>query len=149
MAAGSFVPTRHLAILSAVIVVQTALFYGAARYENAPEIVPLERFPAEMSAWRTARDIPMEPAVQDVLRADDTLNRVYLDPASGETASLFIAFFRTQRTGQTPHSPKNCLPGAGFEPVESGQINVPIPGRGEIGINRYLVVRGEIGRAHV
>lgn len=143
MPAGNFVPTRYLAVLSAVFCIEMALFYGAARYENAPVIAPLEQFPGEIAAWRVAREIPMEQAVQDVLRADDTMNRVYTDPATGETASLFIAFFRTQRTGQTPHSPKNCLPGAGYEPVESGQVRVAVPGSGEIGINRYLVTRGE------
>jgi EpsI family protein len=57
---------------------------------------------------------------------------------------LFIAFFKTQRYGQAPHSPKNCLPGNGYEPIESGPITVAVPGRAEpIRINRYLTARGD------
>ena len=56
-----------------------------------------------------------------------------------------MAFFKTQQEGQSPHSPKNCLPGSGFEPVEPpGQIAIPIAGRGEpIRVNRYVTARGD------
>jgi len=57
-------------------------------------------------------------------------------------ANLFIAYFKTQRQGQSPHSPKNCLPGSGYQPSESGRIDVPVAG-GSININRYVVSRGE------
>ena len=55
----------------------------------------------------------------DVLRADDTLNRIYRLRAA--SSYLFIAYFKTQRYGQSPHSPKNCLPGSGWEPVEDAE----------------------------
>lgn len=134
---------RNTGILSLVLLAQIGLFYGAARYENPPRIDPLERFPRRIAEWTATGDIPMEQAVQDVLRADDTLIRNYARPASPLPVNLFIAYFRTQRGGQTPHSPKNCLPGAGFVPLESGSVDVPVPGRDPIGINRYLVARGE------
>jgi EpsI family protein len=78
-----------------------------------------------------------------VLRADDTLVRVYAHPTEG-AASLFVAYFKTQRKGQAPHSPKNCLPGAGWSPQQEGTIQVAVQGESEpITINRYLVSRGE------
>ena len=104
------VPVLRLAILSAFLVVQMGAFYGAAHYETPPVIAALAQFPTQVADWRTIRDIPMEKGVQEVLRADDTLSRVYADTASGESASLFIAFFRTQRTGQAPQSPKTACP---------------------------------------
>ena len=71
----------------------------------------------------------MPQAEQEVLHADDTLYRVYSRP-SGALAVLFVAYFKTQRTGQSPHSPKNCLPGSGWEPVETpGFIRIPVTGR--------------------
>jgi EpsI family protein len=88
--------------------------------------------------------VKIEQDTLDVLKADDTLNRIYLSPARDANVYLFIAFFKTQRYGQAPHSPKNCLPGNGFEPIESGPIWVAVPGRSEpIRINRYLVARGD------
>jgi EpsI family protein len=136
-------PVRRLSILSVALVAQMGLFYGAARHENPPEIAPLAGIAQQVDGWQAVRDYPMEQVIEDLLRADDTISRLYTDPGTGETASLFVAFFRTQRTGQTPHSPKNCLPGSGFEPVESGVMDVPVPGHGPVRINRFLVARGE------
>jgi EpsI family protein len=59
-------------------------------------------------------------------------------------ANLFVAFFNSQRAGQTPHSPKNCLPGAGWVWTVSDTIPVSVPGRAApIAINRYVVSKGE------
>src|SRR3546814_2367264 len=54
--------------------------------------------------------------------------------------SLFIAYFKTQRTGQVPHSPKHCLPGSGWTPSESSFLTIGIPSQNrEITVNRYIV----------
>jgi len=54
-----------------------------------------------------------------------------------------VAYFKTQRTGQAPHSPKNCLPGAGWVPSSSSILDVPVRGETQaIPINRYVVSRG-------
>ena len=78
------------------------------------------------------------------LVADELLNRSYVNMALRVEANLFVAYFKTQRTGQTPHSPKNCLPGNGWTETLSDTINVTVPGRAEpIEVNRYLVSKGE------
>jgi EpsI family protein len=57
---------------------------------------------------------------------------------------MFIAFFKTQRYGQSPHSPKNCLPGAGYEPVENATLHISVDGRAApIEINKYVTERGD------
>jgi EpsI family protein len=38
--------------------------------------------------------------------------------------SLFIGYFPTQRTGQTIHSPKHCLPGAGWTFESSDTVDL-------------------------
>jgi EpsI family protein len=110
--------------------------------EKLPEIRALSEFPAEFDGWRTISEGVVEKEVQDLLRADDLLTRVYV--AEGmPPANLFVAYFKTQRTGQAPHSPKNCLPGSGWVPVISDTVSISSPGHQEdIRINRYLVERG-------
>jgi EpsI family protein len=136
---------RYAVALTVLLLVQGSLYYAVAlRDEAIPAVPPLSLFPAESGAWRMYRDMPIEKEVQDVLRADDTLNRVYIGPTEGSAAYLFIAFFKTQRSGQTPHSPKNCLPGAGWEPVESAPLHITVPGRSEpLVSNRFVVARGD------
>jgi EpsI family protein len=136
----SLLHSKYLRVLTLVIVVQAVLFYSASHGESTPLPAPLKDFPTVFGPWsmRAQADVDAETAA--ILRADDTLQRQYRSP--GGDANLFIAYFKTQRQGQSPHSPKNCLPGSGFQPVESGRIDVPVAG-GSININRYVVSRGE------
>ena len=85
-----------------------------------------------------------EEVRRDVLRADDYLTRIYAD-SRGNTVNLFVAFFRSQRAGQTPHSPKNCLPGSGWIWCVSDTIPVSIrrPAAQPIQVNRYVVSKGD------
>jgi len=125
------------------LLLQAAAFYGFSRGENAPSIAPLSLFVKQAGSWEMREEGVVEKDVQEVLRADDTLTRVYVNQASQDAASLFIAFFRSQRAGQAPHSPKNCLPGAGWAPSESGLLTVEVPGTGTVTVNKYLVAKGE------
>lgn len=147
MGAGSalgFVRGRHAAILSAVLVAQMAGLYAISRQENVPLRQPLAAFPTTVGPWTMVREEALDEATMDVLRADEVLSRTYYNTGEREAASLFVAYFKSQRTGQTPHSPKNCLPGSGWEPSQSGFVPVEIPGRAEpIVVNRYVVSKGE------
>jgi EpsI family protein len=132
-------------ILAAVLLLQAVAYYAvASRSERIPAASPLADFPRSIAGWTVEREFPLEKEVQDVLRADDTLNRFYVNPSRNAAADLFIAFFKTQRYGQTPHSPKNCLPGAGWQPVEDRVIALDVPGRPEpLQINQYIITHGD------
>jgi len=139
-----FLKTRR-ALLLTVLLLSEALFYLAyPKQEIALLPQPLRTLPAQLGSWSMVSESPIEPEVQDVLKADDTLNRVYSDSATGGSASLFIAFFKTQKTGVAPHSPKVCLPGSGWEPSRSDFIRLQVPGRAEpIVVNHSVIAKGE------
>ena len=141
----SFLRSKYARIVTAALILQGIVFYAVAlRAENTPTISPLDGFPMNVAGWQMYKDVKIEQETLDVLKADDTLNRVYINPAHDASTFLFIAFFKTQRYGQSPHSPKNCLPGNGYEPIESGVMTVAVPGRSEpVQVNRYLTARGE------
>ena len=77
-----------------------------------------------------------------MLGPGDFLVRDYFNPSQREVANLFIAFFPSQRQGDTIHSPKNCLPGAGWVPTESSRIWIEGRDGRKIEVNRYLVEKG-------
>jgi EpsI family protein len=138
----SFFTKPPAIILSVVLIAQACLLYGFARGEAIPLSRPLDGFPQQVSGWHMTAQGVMEPEVQAVLRADDYLNRDYSD-ASGRLANFYVAFWRSQRAGQTPHSPKNCLPGAGWIWTVSDTIEIDVPGRPPIRVNHYIVSKGE------
>ncbi len=133
-----------LLILTAVLVAQTGLYLTFTKAEKVPAPRPLAQFPDQVGLWTKFQEGVVDAETQAVLRADDTLTRFYGSSAGGAGANLFVAAFRSQRTGAVPHSPKNCLPGAGWSWLVNDRVTVPIPGRPEpIEVNRYIIQRGD------
>ena len=140
----SFLKSPPAAILSVLLIAQASVFYGFSRgSESAPPARPLDQFPTQLGTWRMVEQGVMEQEVKDVLRADDYVTRTYAEsPTKG--ANLFVAYFKSQRAGQTPHSPKNCLPGSGWIWTVSDMVPIPIASRPQpIVVNRYIVSKGE------
>ena len=59
-------------------------------------------------------------------------------PAAGPEFSLYVGYYDHQTQGKTIHSPKNCLPGAGWETLESRQSQVVAGGK-YVPVNRYMI----------
>jgi EpsI family protein len=136
--------SKSFVILSGVLLTQAGLFYGFSRKEKIPDRLPLAEFTLTGTTWKNVEDTDISDNEKEVLNADDLLSRVYQDQSSGRVATLFVAFFETQRTGKAPHSPKNCLPGAGYAPSSSEIVDIPVPGQPQpIQANRYIVARGD------
>ena len=133
---------KPVLVVSVILLVQIALFYSVSTAEYIPHPPALRVFGTALGPWHMTAELNLETDVQELLKADDTLNRQYAGP-SGEL-NLFVAFFKSQRAGVTPHSPKVCLPGSGWIPESSSILQVAVPGEPRpIPINRYTVARGE------
>ena len=84
-------------------------------------------FPTQVDEW-SGQDLPqLDASVIRVLAADNVLFRNYHNDTTGKSMGLFIAYYSSQRSGDALHSPKNCLPGAGWEPVSSGTVRISDP----------------------
>jgi EpsI family protein len=122
------------------LLAQAWLVHWAAGRERAPAPPSLSSFPSEIGEWRQLRDDPIAADVAAELRADRLLSRTYAQSATGSVAGLFVAWFQSQRAGSgQPHSPKVCLPAAGWTPEVAGEITLDTAG-GAITVNRYIVV---------
>ena len=141
----SLLNSRNLMVFTIVIMVQGAAGYFLnARQEYVPSMKALASITKSIEDWVMVKEWPMEPEVQAVLKADDTLSRFYVRPDWPTGAGLFIAFFRTQRAGVAPHSPKNCLPGNGWVAEKSTVIHIAVAGRAEpVEANYYIVQKGD------
>lgn len=130
-------------VLSLLLAAQAAAYYLLPSAENAPPAPSLARFPRELAGWNLTADIKLEDEVLKVLRADDTMNRLYRKAGTPLDVHLFVAYFRTQKSGAAPHSPKNCLPGSGWAPLSSSSVELSVPGSvNSLEVNRFIVGRG-------
>jgi EpsI family protein len=117
--------------------------------DHVPPSLPLNQLPTTMGP-RTSVDIPIDAESLAILGKGDFLNRLYVAPsyvASGgagdrSAIGLYIAYFPTQRTGQSIHSPQNCLPGAGWTFQSSG-ITSFTDAKGKVyNVGEYLITNG-------
>jgi EpsI family protein len=139
----SFLSNPAALVLSILLIGQAIALYGSSRREIVPAKPPLSGLAPDIQSWHMIQETELDKETLDVLKADETLSRVYVDASMPLQVQLFVAYFKTQRTGQTPHSPRNCLPGSGWLPTASGIILIPIEGRDPIEVNRYLVEKGD------
>jgi EpsI family protein len=126
--------------LAAVLIVLTAVLLQARnRTEVIPQRLPLAAFPARLGNWDSTH-IELDPKTLEVLGPGDFMERVYQDPASKlPDVDVFIAYFPSQRTGDTIHSPQHCLPGAGWNPDENVRVTLSLPGHAPFPANRYVI----------
>ena len=75
--------------------------------------LPLSELPYTIDGLQ-GTDQPIDPEQLEYLGPGDYLVRVYTQGRQVPPVGLYIAYFPTQRTGNTIHSPKHCLPGAGW-----------------------------------
>jgi EpsI family protein len=136
-----FLTSRAAIAATLLIVLQGALIYSAVRPESAPSGRPLSQFPTSLGSWTLLQEGVIDADTQAVLKADDLMNRYYAGNGTG--ANLFVAAFRSQRNGKAPHSPKNCLPGSGWTPVESSYASIDVGKAMPIQVNRYVVAHGD------
>jgi EpsI family protein len=134
--------SKPVLVASVLLLAQGALLFSSIRREVIPQSPPLKEVPLAFGPWTLQQEGVVEKEVQDVLQADDLLNRTYYSSQHGASANLFVAMFRSQRNGKAPHSPKNCLPGGGWLPTVSDRIPIDLGGR-SILVNRYIVARGD------
>ena len=136
-----FLSSRAALAATLLIVLQGALIYSAVRPESPPSSRALSQFPTSLGSWTLLQEGVIDADTQAVLKADDLLNRYY--GGNGTGANLFVAAFRSQRNGKAPHSPKNCLPGSGWTPLESSYAPIDVGGPVPIQVNRYVVAHGD------
>ena len=131
----------RLALLSLVLISASAFIARASKPEIVPIREPLSGLPMQIGDWRGRPTPDMDSAVLAVLGVDDYLNRVYYGPELFP-ASLYIGYYQSQREGDTMHSPLNCLPGSGWNPVKRSHLSIPINGSTPIEISRLTIMKG-------
>jgi EpsI family protein len=134
------------ALVAAACVVAASAYLGIAlRAEPTPIREPLALLPLEIDGWRGRIEPDFSEEITAELGADEYILRSYV--RDGTWVGLYAGFYASQRQGDTIHSPLNCLPGAGWVPIEQGRSVVPVrstPGGPErtIEINRFVIQKG-------
>jgi len=147
----------------AVLVATTVFIETVSHGEEQVTNTPFAQFPLMLADRWEGRELGLDEKVLKILKLSDYMMRVYV-PASGQVREktgskesdedqtvreksarpvwLYVGFYQSQRTGATYHSPKNCLPGAGWQFMKSDYVTLPMPGDQSVTINRVLIQKG-------
>ncbi len=130
-------PMRYWTMI-AVLLAGTAGMGFLSHEESTPPARPLNEFPKDIGSYRAVADYTFDEDTLKILGVTDYTNRAYFSPTRGELG-LYIGYFRTQRTGAAIHSPKNCLPGAGWQPTVSEIYQLSLPDGRKVPVNLYVI----------
>jgi exosortase D (VPLPA-CTERM-specific) len=139
-------PSPMLASLALLIATGSAIFFVTGRQEIVPERARFVAFPKTLGEWQ-GRTSLLEPQVEHALGLDDYILSDYSIVENGKprggSVNLYVAYYPSQRKGNSPHSPIVCIPGGGwliakFDRTQFRDPSLPSP----LPFNRAVIERG-------
>lgn len=140
--------TRHVSPLKRQLppafIAATALAATAAvlslvlpeRVEIHPPRASFAEFPSHVGEWRGRREA-IDPIYSKALQLDDYVFANFARP-DARPINFYVAYYSSQRKGQSTHSPRSCIPGGGWSISDIREHAVPDVGT----VNRAVVQLG-------
>jgi EpsI family protein len=133
-----------LAISAGLLVAAAAV---ALALPQRAEVVPARQaflyFPMVIGHWFGSRDT-LEPIYIRQLQFDDYVLADYRGPGP-RPINLYVAWYDSQQSGRSVHSPSTCLPGGGWRMTSFTQVEVPgvtVDGQ-PLRVNRTVIALGD------
>jgi exosortase D (VPLPA-CTERM-specific) len=139
--------TVHAPLIVGVVALGAAAVSALAlpyQQEIKPERSWFSAFPLELGAWRGHREA-LENDVLSTLMLDDYILADYVS-AGEPPVNFYVAYYASQRSNASAHSPSSCLPGGGWRISEFAPREVPLPasaGRASVKVNRAIIQQGD------
>jgi len=139
-------PHKSGAPIFAGLAAATLLAIGASQIVTAAALIVPDRedfdgVSAEFDGW-TQKIRPIDPTVAEVLGADDSIV-IDLRSPEGEDFNLYFAYLDAQRDGRSWHSPRQCMPGGGWEIVRHDVISTRSGAGKPFRYNRLIIENGD------
>jgi len=115
-----------------------------SRSENPASRTALEFFPNTLGEWQSIDEQTIDERSMNVLLVDDYIMRSYINKNNHKIINLYIGYFKSQREGKQIHSPRQCLPGAGFslEGKEIIEIVMDNENTEKVPVNLFIMRKG-------
>lgn len=134
---------------SKFVIVILVLLAAAAlnHYFSKPDIsLPrksLAEFPKSLGDWAAVSDQEIDKQSMKILQVDDYFMRNYRN-SNGDVIGLYVGYFKSQREAKGIHSPRQCLPGAGWVPVNTAVYRMAVSGRNPemVPVNKFVMGKG-------
>lgn len=123
-----------------ILLLQTAASRALSIPERSLPLPDLQSLPMRVGQWQERGEHALDPNTREYLHPDEYILRDYVDETKGVSINLFVAYFKSLQDRYGPHSPRVCLPGAGW--LVRSSRTVPVDGLGNsqtIPVNEYIL----------
>ncbi|MEQ1656974.1 MAG: VPLPA-CTERM-specific exosortase XrtD [Nitrospira sp.] len=141
--ASTSLSSAYLFSVTLLVPVALASSFLGQRVEVPPDRALFVDFPMHIEGW-TGTSLSLEQQYIDALRFDDYVLAEYRHDGS-QPVTFYSAYYRSQRKGQSAHSPQSCLPGGGWEISSIKNLAFgPVSGMAhQLHANRAVIEKGQ------
>jgi EpsI family protein len=127
----------------AILLIAAALNHYFSKPDISLPRKSLAEFPKELGDWVAISEHNIEGRSMEILQVDDYFMRNYRN-SNGDIIGLYVGYFKSQREGKGIHSPRQCLPGAGWVPVNTSVYRMePVGHHPEmVVVNKFVMGKG-------
>src|SRR3989344_138369 len=136
-------PKQHLVAGGLLVLAAVSSYFIAARAEIHPERTEFASFPMKLGNWQGSRE-SMEKIYLDVLKLDDYILATFADDRKNPV-NLYVAYYLSQKAGESAHSPRSCIPGGGWQikSISPHVLEGVMYGNAPLKVNRLIIQKGE------
>lgn len=132
---------RAVFIVSVLLLSLTLILSRGVEFREAiPMSKSFDTFPMEIGKWQGIHQ-PMETIIIDALDLTDYIMVDYQD-GKGHLINFYVAYYESQRKGESIHSPATCLRGSGWVFGQSGRSDISLGGDATLPVNRAVISKG-------
>lgn len=133
----------RLAVLSFLFLLTSLFLYTYHQNNIVPLRHSLADFPVAVGQWHQISQVPLSDQVLKILGVDAYINADYVD-RNGHRLNFYFSYFTHMNGGKSFHSPRNCMPGAGWDVTSLEPVVVPLAADAgsKITVNRMILQKG-------
>jgi exosortase D (VPLPA-CTERM-specific) len=136
-------PNQGLVAAVLLSIAATSSYFIEARVEVRPQRQDFASFPLKLDDWQGRRSA-IEAIYLDALKLDDYILVDYLK-GNVNLINLYVAYYASQRAGESAHSPRSCIPGGGWriQSISPHAVEGARIGGLPLLVNRLVIQKGD------
>lgn len=124
---------------AAMLLVGCAFMWQTHAQKPMPLAAPLASILDSVPGYRSV-NLTIADDERKIAGMTDYIERAYVRDSTSQFQTL-VSYYDRQTQGKTPHSPRNCLPGAGWEILRGDKRPIDVDGSRYV-VNHYLLKNG-------
>jgi len=138
------IPKQFYVSFALLVIAALSVVALPDREEIIPDRKHYAEFPLELEGW-AGRTGYLEQIYIDTLKFTDYAMIDYVGDDAG-TVNFYSAYYSTQKSGASAHSPRSCIPGGGWRITSLENHNIQGVTLGDVPmvVNRLVIEKGEI-----